>query len=285
MNMPAPQATDTASPAQHASFRVPAGSACWALALAFALPGAVHAAQWSDTEIQLLHGDRFHDKGDQVDISKTIVTLQHASGWAYGRNFFFVDLLKSDGHDEHAGEAYGEFYSTFSAAKIGGFDGSRHVLKDVGLTLGLNYGAKNNAFRSNPRVLLAGPTFDLGLPHFTFFNVDVLAYHDTGTFSGFGGGHLCGRAATTYQVTPSWKLPFTLGGEKFSFEGFLDWIGPHGTCAQQVLTQPQLRWDLGNHWGKPDQVFLGLEYQYWNNKFGVHGQRDNLVQALLVWKL
>ena len=59
------------------------------LALLAALLAAfgAYAADWSDTEIQLLRGTRFHDNGNDVDIAKTIVTLQHASGHAYGRNF------------------------------------------------------------------------------------------------------------------------------------------------------------------------------------------------------
>jgi hypothetical protein len=246
---------------------------------------ASHAADWSDTEVQLLHGEKFHDNGNDVDISKTILTLQHASGYKYGRNFFFVDMVKSDDKDNDAAEIYGEAYTTFSGSKIGGLDWSKNFLKDVGLTLGINYGTKNSEFGPNPKVLLAGPTFDLNVPGFAFFNVDVLAYRDTGRFSGFGGGRLCGKKETTYQVTPSWNLPISIGSAKFSFEGFVDFVGHHGDCKKSVLAQPQFRWDVGNHFGKPGTIFLGIEYQYWNNKFGVKDLDDHFPQVLLVWKL
>ncbi len=134
-------------------------------------------------------------------------------------------------------------------------------------------------------MLLLGPTFDLAVPGFAFFNVDVLAYRDSGTFSGFGGGHLCGSTKTTYQVTPAWNLPFSIGPAKFSFGGFMDVIGSHGTCKQQVLTQPQLRRDVGNHFGSPGKVFVGIEYQYWKNKFGIDGRKESFPQAMLAWKL
>lgn len=243
------------------------------------------AADWSDTEISYLRGTQFRDNGNDAEFGKSIITIQHASGYKYGRNFFFIDLVKSDAGDNKAGEVYGEYYHTLSLSKLGAFDLKGNFVKDVGITAGLNYGSKNSEFGPNPKVLLLGPTFDLDLPGFAFFNVDVLAYHDAGSFSGFGGGQLCGSTKTTFQITPAWKLPFSIGSAKFSFEGFLDEIGSHGTCKNQVLTQPQLRWDVGNHFGKPDSVYLGFEYQYWRNKFGIKGRNESFPQLLLTFKL
>lgn len=243
------------------------------------------AADWSDTEVQLLRGTQFRDESNNTHNSRTIMTLQHASGYKYGRNFFFVDAAKVRDTSDNFEELYFEYYHTLSYTKVAGADWSKQFIKDVGFTAGINYGTNNAAFRANPKVLLFGPTFDLNIPGFAFFNVDVLSYKDTGRFRGFGGGSLCGNSNTTYQLTPAWKLPFQLGSAKFSFEGFVDVIGNHGSCKTQVLTQPQLRWDVGNHFGKPDSVYLGFEYQYWHNKFGINNRNESFPQALLVWKL
>jgi len=70
-----------------------------------------------------------------------------------------------------------------SIAKVGRLDWSKNFVKDVGVTVGINYGTKNSAFGPNPKVLLLGPTFDLSVPGFAFLNVHVLAYRDSGTFS------------------------------------------------------------------------------------------------------
>lgn len=247
------------------------------------LPAA--AADWSDNEVSLLAGNRFHDNGNDIDIGKTTLTLQHASGYKFGRNFFFADLVKSDGADNRHGEVYAEYYHTLSLTRVTGRDWSKNTLKDIGLTTGINYGAKNSAFGPNPKVLLAGPSFDFNVPGFAFFNVDLLAYHDMGTFSGFGGGKLCGKSATAYQLTPAWLMPFSVGGAKFAFTGFVDLIGKHGSCAQQILAQPQLRWDVGHHMGKSDSVYLGVEWQYWHNKFGIDGRKESFPQLMLTWKL
>lgn len=257
-------------------------AACLALASA-------HAADWSDTEVQLLRGTSFRDNGDTKaqEFGKTIVTLNHVSGYKYGSNFFFVDFIRSDdgGSDNGASEVYGEYYHTLSLGKVGGLNWSKNFVKDIGLSTGINWGDKNSAFGPNPRVFLVGPSVDLALPGFAFFNLAAQAYIDRGRFSGFGGGKLCGSNSTGVQVTPAWNLPFSLGSAKFEFSGFLDWITSHGSCSAQVLTQPQIRWDVGNHFGKAGTVFLGVEYQYWHNKFGINGLTETFPQALLVWKL
>lgn len=253
---------------------------CLAAAI-FAAAAPASAFDWSDTEIQYLYGKEFREPFNPRDVSKHIITLQHADGHAYGRNFAFVDMLKSDARDDHATEVYGEGYASFSLSKMSGRPWSGGALRDVNLTVGVNYGRKSyTAYDVEPRVLLPGITLDLKLPGFDFFNVDILAYVDRGRFDGRDNG--CHE--TTYQITPAWKLPFTAGAEKFSFEGFADFIGAHGNCVSQILTQPQLRWDVGNHFGKAGRVFVGVEYQYWRNKFGIDGLRDSFPQALLAGK-
>ena len=236
------------------------------------------AAIWSDTELQVLYGKKFQEPFNPNDVAKTIVTLQHASGWEYGRNFFFFDALKSDDKDSSAGEIYGEYYSTFSLSKLTGSEFKFGIVKDVGLTAGLNYGAKSNG--ANPVIYLPGVTVDFDLPGFAFFNVDILAYMDRGKFNGASTG--CN--ANTYQITPAWKLPFQIGPTKWSFEGFVDFIGSHGECKAQILTQPQIRLDVGNFMGKPDKLFVGIEYQYWKHKFGDKDINESFPQLLGVWK-
>lgn len=242
---------------------------------------SAQAFDWTDTEIQYLRGSQFREAANPNNVGKQIVTIQHADGHAYGRNFFFIDTLKSDSNDESATEYYGEGYASFSLSKLSGRDWSWGAVRDVNLTAGINYGRKSYDSHSvNPRVLLPGVTVDLNLPGFDFFNVDILAYVDRGQYA----GHDNGCNATTYQVTPSWRLPFAIGAAKFSFEGFADVIGAHGNCVRQVLSQPQLRWDVGNHFGNPGKLFAGIEYQYWDNKYGIQGLKDSMPQALLLWK-
>ena len=243
------------------------------------------AFDWGDTEIVYLYGTKFQEPFNPNDVTKNIITLQLASGYKYGSNFFFCDLLRSDGADNNAGEVYCEWYTHLSLSAISGKKVGVGFIKDVTLTAGINYGAKNTG--ANPRIFLPGASLILDVPSFAFFNVDVLAYIDHGNFKPDSATTLpaCGGYKTTYQITPAWKLPFNIGPTKWVFEGFADFIGSHGTCDSQFLTQPQLRLDVGNFFGKPDTFYVGIEYQYWHNKFGFSGLTDNFPQFMVAWKL
>jgi hypothetical protein len=46
-----------------------------------------------------------------------------------------------------------------------------------------------------------------------------------------------------------------------------------------------LRLDLGNFWGTPDRLFVGIEYQYWSSKLGDDETDESVIQALAVWRL
>lgn len=253
--------------------------------LTMAISTPVLADTWSDAEISFLKGSEFHDNSNNENIEKTIFTFQYAGGYKFGRNFFFVDALKSTTNDNKHAEIYGEYYHSLSLGSILGFDWGKNVIRDFSLTGGLNYGAKNSEFGPHPEVYLFGTTIDWNIPGFAFFNLDILAYRDNSSFSGFGGGLACRERSTTYQITPVWKLPFNLGSHKLSFEGFVDLIGKHGSCEQQVLAQPQLRWDIGHYFGQSDTVYIGVEYLYWTNKYGIKGRHESFPQALFTWKL
>jgi hypothetical protein len=88
-------------------------AARFALAVAsvsgLAVSTTARAADWSDMEFQFLYGTNFHQPFIPGDVTKSIVTLQNASGWKYGRTFFFVDFLKSNQAGNNAGEVYGGF--------------------------------------------------------------------------------------------------------------------------------------------------------------------------------
>jgi nucleoside-specific outer membrane channel protein Tsx len=261
------------------------------------------SADWSDTEIQYEHGTKYRvpfnpfnpNDGkigavNSTDVRKSIVTLQHASGYKYGRNFFFIDMLVSEKNDPtdggSNGEVYGEYYHSLSLSKISGANLNFGPIRDINLTGGINYGTRTNG--PNPRVLLLGPTVDFNVPGFIFFNVDFLAYADHSRFAG-----QLTTDKTTWQVTPAWLAKFNLGPTKWVFTGHIDWIGKRcfvgangcaGRASVETLAQPEIKMDVGDLFGKPDTVYVGLEYQYWRNKFGYDGLTERVPQIQLAWK-
>lgn len=230
---------------------------------------------WSSTELQYLHGESYKMPKNASEISRSIITLSHADGWALGRNFFFMDTLVSEQGEPSQVNLYGEFYSYLSLSKMTGKNLAYGFFKDFNLTGGVNAGENLNSSSSGSRVILYGITVDFNLPGFKLMTVDFLSHDVLDPIS-------LGRS---WQITPVWKLPFTLAGTRWSLEGFIDFIGPKGpTYAGNTLAQPQIRLDVGDFFGASDRVFIGIEYQYWHNKYGIKGLNESLPQALLLWK-
>jgi nucleoside-specific outer membrane channel protein Tsx len=235
-------------------------------------------AGFSSWDVQALYGSGFQEPENPHDVAKAILTFENSSGWSWGSSYFFVDVIRSDAHDSHASEVYSEWYPSASLSALTGKNLSVGILRNVSVTMGLNAGTKNTG--ADPLVYLPGLTFDFNLPGFAFFSIGTYAYIDDGRFSGLENG--C--HATTYQITPSWSLPFALGKAKFSFDGFVDFIGDHGQCVSQILSQSQLKIEVASFGSKPDTLYAGIEWQYWDHKFGIEGLNESFPQLLLVWK-
>ncbi len=233
--------------------------------------------EWTNTEIQYLHGDSYRMPANPRSISQSIITFTHADGWKFGRNFMFMDTLITEDGQPSQTSVYGEAYSYFSAGKILGKDLSFSIFKDINATIGVNAGENFDSPKSGTRIALYGFTVDFNLPGFKLFSVDVLRHQ------------ILEPSLTvqnsSWQFTPVWKLPFSISDTKWSLEGFTDFIGSKGgNYHYNILAQPQLRLDVGDLWGDSNHLFVGVEYQYFYNKYGIKGLSESLPQALILWK-
>lgn len=239
-------------------------------------------AQSTDTfsawDVQLLYGTAFREPDVVGDVSKGLATFENAAGWSWGSSYFFVDCLRSySAADRNATEVYAEWYPSVSLRNLAGLAPGTGVVRDVSLTLAVNAGTRS----TGPQALayLPGFTFDLSVPGFKLLSVGAYAYVDRSRI----GGETFGADGTTFQVTPSWSLPFRLGSAELSFDGFADYIGAHGDLEWQFLTQPQLKLDVAALGGRPGRLFVGVEWQVWRNKYGVRDLHESVPQLLLVW--
>ena len=228
--------------------------------------GPSMAAIWSSTAVSVLHGTKNQaidwDTLQGSDQNLTIITLEHASGWKYGDNFFFFDMTKPF---DIGSDIYGEWHPRFNLGSITGSDLSFAFVKDVLIATELNVG-------TNWRAYLYGVGFNLDIPHFNFFALNVFIRDDMNIDDD-----------STWQISPSWNVPFTLGSARFEFGGFLDYAGAEGGGEAQLLTQPQLLLDISNFSGKPGNFYAGIEYQYWQNKNGLKDVDENYVQFMGKW--
>lgn len=250
--------------------------------LAFALAALnSQAADWSDTSIGYRTGSKFAEPFNPEDIRKNILNLQHASGYKYGSNFFNVDLLMSDGKDpssatstDGAHEVYVVYRHTLDIGKVSGANLAFGPVRSVGFTLGFDYNTKTDAgYNSKKRMLVAGPTLGFDVPG--FLNVSLLqlwesnapysTYTDTATPRYSYDAHP--------MLTAAWGIP--LGSLPLAFEGFANFIASKGknefggATKAETNIDMQLMLDVGAVAGGPKGTFkVGLEYQWWKNKFG-----------------
>jgi hypothetical protein len=90
--------------------------------------------------------------------------------------------------------------------------------------------------------LSSGPNFEFKSPGFQLFPICTHAYVDRGRFDGQDNR----SNSTAHQVTPTPSLPFTIGDVRLRFDGFIDFIGSHGQCTSQILSQLTVKVDLGS---------------------------------------
>ena len=66
------------------------------------------------------------------------------------------------------------------------------------------------------------------------------------------------------------------------FHGFVDYASGGATGGKSyILTQPQLLVDLKKTFGIKQNVFMGIEYTYWRNKFGINNVDEESIQAMI----
>lgn len=265
------------------------------LAFATMLIAPTLAETWSNTEVQLQAGGEFESTGAPGESTGTITTFQHAGGWEYGDNFFFIDNSNYAGKNGLADsqEFYGEWYSNFSLGAITGKDLSFGPIKDIGFVAGVNYAPEVDSTWVLPGVNLA-----LDLPGFAFATLNITAFmHASGADSSLAGDFSAPFSIidedNSFMIDFAWAYPFTIGSTNWSIEGHMEYIDGRtqvnnfGTTELEswFLFQPQVRLDLGELIGTPsNRLFVGIEYHYWKNKLGVDGLDDNTVQFLTVWR-
>lgn len=242
---------------------------------------SAQAADWSDTYIGYRYGTKFAEPYESNDITKSIVNLSHVSGYKYGTNFLNVDMLMSDSKDpaspgssSGAQEVYVVYRHTLDLGAVTGKSFAFGPVKDLGLTAGFDLNTKDDAgYNSKKRMLVAGPTLMMDVPG--FLNISLLELWE----SNAPHNDYTNTSVPRYHYKPhpmislAWGIP--IGSLPLSFEGFANFIAAKGKDEFGADTGPetdidmQVMYDMSPAVGAHKNTFkVGLEYQYWKNKFG-----------------
>ena len=210
--------------------------------------------QWHSTNIQLLRGGEY-ELGSQ---QRTIMTFEHANRWSYGDFYIFGD---KDWRDVGDSAYYVEPTLRVSFNKLYGEKLTSGIVKDVFIA-----GQIEKPKGQRPRTLI-GLSADLDVAGFRFFKT-MLFLRDNPDLAG-----------DTQQFTFAWNYPFSVAGIDFLTEGFADIAGSEGTSVANQLFVPRLLIDIGQASGwHANTLWLGIEWQYWHNKFGVKGVTESVPQ-------
>ncbi len=249
-------------------------------AMVFVLASTVvSAVQWSDTFIGYRWGTDYREPANARKIAKNIVQFQHVNGYAYGSNFLNIDALLSNGDDPANGDGGGatEFYcvfrSTLSYEKVFKKDLQWKFIRDIGLTGGFDLNTKNDQFASKVQELYFGPTIELDVPG--FLNISFLVSKEN-NHNGFAGRDV--YFDPTYCISLSWGIPVY---GPVSFKGFANFVGSKGKDGFGAETAPETLIEAAimvdpffKKESMKGRLFVGVGYQYWNNKFGNDNTHD-----------
>ncbi|SIS70312.1 outer membrane protein OmpK [Neptunomonas antarctica] len=225
------------------------------------ISGGASANQlWSNFSVSYLKGSDY-EVGDN---KRQVVTFEHASGHSWGDTFLFIDRSVSD---DSTRETYFEFGPRVSLNYLTGLDLSVGPVKDV--LLAGQWEGKSDKFGGFDNFLF-GVGMKLDVPGFSYVNANV--YHVNN-----------GNKDSDEQLSVSFAAPFSVGSAEFLYDGFIDWSTSASDHASEMNFTSQLKWNAGKLLGSKAPVYVGVEYAYWNNKFGINGVDERNPSLLLKW--
>ncbi len=200
---------------------------------------------WSDTSATFLRGNNY----EVGDSNRTVFTFEHAAGYNWGDSFLFVDRLQSSNGDK---ETYAEISPRF---QISGY--KNQVFENIYIATTAEIGDGFTHY-------LVGLGTKLNIPNFHFFNLNI--YHRNNE-----------SAKNNQQITASWAVPIG----PLTYDGFMDYVIANSDEHSSMNLTSQLKYDLAPHMNLKTKLFVGVEYVYWLNKFGIDGVDEKNVNLLV----
>ena len=232
------------------------------MVLAFSFTAS--AAKWSQTTVEFLYGTNYEKRNSFEDDKGMILTLSNATSWEKGDSYFFLDVGDAEDIDGIDG-IHLEWGLRLSLLRAFGKQPLDGFFKDVYFIAQADIDAGNSF--TNKVTPMAGISADWNVPGFLFFKTH-LQYRDDPKVDG-----------DSAQFNIVWNRPFEIGGQKFSFEGFMDYTLKESDSSQenQLLIQPQLLWHATKH------IADGVEYLNLTIRVGLDGVDENVPQIMARW--
>jgi hypothetical protein len=237
--------------------------------------------------------------GSAAKTAKQVYAFTHFDVWAYGTNFFNIDLLKSDKADPAgpclgptavtgcagATEIYGLIRSTFGFNEIFNTKAfSYGPLRNVSFVIGADANTEDRFFGAAKRDIVTGLQFAFDLPYKGFFNVNPLYYKEInhngfsqcGLFGPGVAGVTCNSDGNT-EFKGTWAvemnyymdlgfLPPNL--QYFAISGRAGFYGPKGNEANPLpfnaVTNTKTKTEINS---EPIRLTLDASKLAWGPKY------------------
>ncbi|NWL75529.1 nucleoside-binding protein [Pseudomonas taiwanensis] len=241
--------------------------------------------EWVNNSVGFRYGQQYTNPNNPNKFAKRTYSFTHADGYKYGSNFFNLDVFLSDSRDPRKGTDHGgsEVYAVYRhqlfASRVFDQPLGTGLIKDYAFTFGFDANRNNNLASAKKRAIVFGPTLkfngaavlDLSLMYYREKNHSGIpsAKHPDHTFD------------ATYMVNLTWLKPFQLGAHDAKFQGFVNYVGEKGEdyfdkdTAPETLMRTSLMVAAMPGAKRKPNLWLGVGYEYWHNKFGVDGGRGS----------
>ncbi|MNF42423.1 hypothetical protein D3C76_441990 [compost metagenome] len=260
-----------------------------AVVVAMAGMGQANAIEWMNNSVGFRYGTEFTNPNNPEYIAKRIYSFTHADGYRYGSNFLNIDAFFSDSNDprkgtDHGGsEVYGVYRHQLFASRVFDQPLGTGLIKDYAFTLGFDANRNNNRASSNKRAVVLGPTLKFNTVGVLDFS--VLYYREHNQTGIPGAKHEEMTFDGTYNLNLSWMRPFQLGNHAAKFQGFINYVGEKGEdyfdkdTAPETLMRTSLMYGILPGKNVKPNIWFGVGYEYWHNKFGVDGGQGSRTSA------
>ena len=198
------------------------------------------ASNFRSGSLSYLYGDNFKVEPEQ----QQTLTFEYVAAWNWGDMFLFIDHKT---YDEGGSGRYGEFSPRIKLAEFGA-DG---IIKQVLIASTFERG--KNGVASN----LYGIGVDFNTKAMRYLNVNLYQRNDP---------DIAGKGM---QITTVWAFDADLSDVPILIDGFFDWTFNSDEHHDNFHFNPQIKIDMKKWQGGHHQWYLGIEYDYWRNKFGI----------------
>lgn len=221
---------------------------------------------WSSNSISYLKNTSDFEvlTNDSIDV----FTFEHVSGHNWGDVFIFADrtLADADVNNIEFKGTYGEIAPRLSLSYLFDEKISVGLVKDTYLASTIEI--SSDTFGSFDNVLL-GFGADLDVPYFKYVQANIYYANND-------------NIDDDYQLTMVWGYDVPTKKHKITFNGFFDWSTAADDHAAEFHFNPQLLLDVGHYYNNPGHFQVGVEYSYWNNKYGINGLDDESVISAMI---